>query len=276
MLDQYLTAQETSEYWGVDARTVQGLCRKGKIEGAVKRAGSWFIPKDAPVPLKKNNANSRDLQFVGTKRRVFSNAIELFAERGFESVSMKDIADAVQITQSAIYNHFPSKQALLDAIYDYYIEHYKDNRKPAQTVKDILMDSTRDDICLALMFTFETEDSDRYRWMIWTTKIILMRIFQDERARYIFNDLMNHDNEEYLEEILQYGVSQGVFEKFDTTTYAKLLIGQRLFMGVRVFIDPDYAPRQLEEEAGLFKMCAGIIPFAAKPLPEKTTDAARK
>ena len=42
-----------------------------------------------------------------------THARRLFARHGYEGVSMRDIAGALGIRQSAIYNHFPSKQHLL-------------------------------------------------------------------------------------------------------------------------------------------------------------------
>ena len=52
----YNTAEETSKEWGVTVRYVQLLCKNGKIEGAVKKAGSWFIPGDAQNPEEKKKA----------------------------------------------------------------------------------------------------------------------------------------------------------------------------------------------------------------------------
>lgn len=48
-----------------------------------------------------------------TKDMLRQEARRLFARHGYEGVSMRDIAQAVGIRQSAIYNHFPSKQDLL-------------------------------------------------------------------------------------------------------------------------------------------------------------------
>jgi len=45
--------------------------------------------------------------------QIAARASELFAERGYQSVKMGDIAEAAGITPRAIYRHFESKQALL-------------------------------------------------------------------------------------------------------------------------------------------------------------------
>ncbi|MEM7719693.1 MAG: TetR/AcrR family transcriptional regulator [Pseudomonadota bacterium] len=50
---------------------------------------------------------------TNTKEELRAHARRLFAKHGYEGVSMRDIAGSVGIRQSAIYNHFPSKQHLL-------------------------------------------------------------------------------------------------------------------------------------------------------------------
>lgn len=48
-----------------------------------------------------------------TKNRILDTAITLFAERGFEACTMRDIAAAVGIKAPAIYNHYSSKENVL-------------------------------------------------------------------------------------------------------------------------------------------------------------------
>ena len=53
------------------------------------------------------------------RRRVILRAAErLFAERGYARTSMKRLADAVGVTDAALYNHFGSKREILEALYE--------------------------------------------------------------------------------------------------------------------------------------------------------------
>jgi len=52
--------------------------------------------------------------------RIFEVAESLFAERGFASTSMRDIAKGVPCSMSAIYDRFGSKEALLLAMHERY------------------------------------------------------------------------------------------------------------------------------------------------------------
>ena len=53
----YITTGQAAEKWGVSARWVQMLLKRGSIDGAVRFGRDWMIPKDAPKPEdgRKNN-----------------------------------------------------------------------------------------------------------------------------------------------------------------------------------------------------------------------------
>ena len=51
-----------------------------------------------------------------TRHDILDAALDLFAEQGFFATSMRQIARAVKVRESALYHHFESKQAILDAL----------------------------------------------------------------------------------------------------------------------------------------------------------------
>ena len=56
---------------------------------------------------------------IGLSRAtVIEVACELFAERGYRGTAMKDIAEALSVRASSLYNHVTSKQDILFAIMD--------------------------------------------------------------------------------------------------------------------------------------------------------------
>jgi len=52
-----------------------------------------------------------------TKQRIITGALRLFAERGVDGTSIRDIAAAAAITEPAIYRHFASKDDLVWQIF---------------------------------------------------------------------------------------------------------------------------------------------------------------
>lgn len=51
-----------------------------------------------------------------TRRDILDRSLDLFAEHGFYGTSMRQIARAVGVRESALYHHFPSKNAILQAL----------------------------------------------------------------------------------------------------------------------------------------------------------------
>ena len=48
-----------------------------------------------------------------TRQRLYAALSDLMAERGFDAISLADIAAAAGIGRTAVYNHFPDKESLL-------------------------------------------------------------------------------------------------------------------------------------------------------------------
>ena len=49
-----------------------------------------------------------------TKEKIFEVSIDLFSQYGYDGVSIRQIAKEVGIKESSIYNHYPSKESILD------------------------------------------------------------------------------------------------------------------------------------------------------------------
>ncbi len=62
-----------------------------------------------------------------TKQKILEKALELFSVQGYDAVSVGEIAKAVGIKAPSLYNHFPSKQAIFDAIVESTEVHYTRN-----------------------------------------------------------------------------------------------------------------------------------------------------
>lgn len=59
-----------------------------------------------------------------TKTAILEAALELFAEQGYSGVGVRDIAEAVGIKPASLYKHYPSKQAIFDAVVTWMNDRY--------------------------------------------------------------------------------------------------------------------------------------------------------
>jgi AcrR family transcriptional regulator len=52
-----------------------------------------------------------------TRERIITAATELFATRGYDAVSVRDITRALGLNEASLYNHFEGKAGLLEAVF---------------------------------------------------------------------------------------------------------------------------------------------------------------
>ena len=87
-----------------------------------------------------------------TKKKILDKSLELFSTQGYDAVSVGEIAKVVGIKAPSLYNHFPSKQAIFDAIVESTAAQYE-----ADTGKiDIHVQDVKQDISV---FTEITEEA---------------------------------------------------------------------------------------------------------------------
>jgi len=63
-------------------------------------------------------APQRRLPRKKRQESILAAAVTLFGERSFEGVGMRDLAAACEVSATAIYRHFPNKDAVLIELYD--------------------------------------------------------------------------------------------------------------------------------------------------------------
>lgn len=69
--------------------------------------------------LMKNQSTTQTKK--PTKEKIFDVSLDLFSQKGYDRVSVREIGRKVGIRESSIYNHYKNKEAILDAIIEYFI-----------------------------------------------------------------------------------------------------------------------------------------------------------
>ncbi len=70
------------------------------------------------------------------KQKILDTAEILFTERGFKSVSIRDIAQACGVTNAALYYHFKNKEALFAEVLDNHVARLSDHMQQAAAEED--------------------------------------------------------------------------------------------------------------------------------------------
>ena len=114
-----------------------------------------------------------------TKDRILTEALILFAEQGYKGASLRDLAARLNLSKSALYKHFESKEAIWNALLDmmeaYYAAHFGSLEQLPATPA-----SCEELFELSMgMIRFTVSDPQ----IILTRKLLLTEQFHDDRVR---------------------------------------------------------------------------------------------
>ncbi|MEW1641557.1 helix-turn-helix domain-containing protein [Streptomyces sp. NPDC091219] len=96
----------------------------------------------------------RERKKAATRQALADAALELFLEHGYDQVSIRDVAEAADVSTTTLFKHFPSKEALvfdLDADQEAALVTAVRERAPGTSVPRAL----RDHLLGALFFSAE-------------------------------------------------------------------------------------------------------------------------
>ena len=74
-----ITVKQAAEKWGVTTRRVQGLCKEGKIKGAVRWERTWMIPAHAVLP---SSAKKEELRMPMPRKSPFLDMTDIYNRSG--------------------------------------------------------------------------------------------------------------------------------------------------------------------------------------------------
>jgi AcrR family transcriptional regulator len=59
-----------------------------------------------------------------TKTNIIETALQVWGQGLYKTTALSQLAQALGVTKTALYRHFPGKKALMDGMYGYYCDHY--------------------------------------------------------------------------------------------------------------------------------------------------------
>ena len=71
------------------------------------------------------------------RERILAAAFELFSEHGFDGATMAEVADAAGVARATVFNHFGSKQGLVDAMTEGVLRFYQGMLDAALAAEDV-------------------------------------------------------------------------------------------------------------------------------------------
>lgn len=142
----------------------------------------------------------------GTKEKIFDAAIDLFSERGFNGVPVRDIAKAAGIKESSIYGHFINKGDILNHILDYHHEGMLNKRVDIYSLESEINYMVPRDVVKLIFFNYGKQNDPRIDK---TARIIFMEQYINAKAREFVQKYMLEEPVEYYQSLLELMRSKG-------------------------------------------------------------------
>jgi len=153
---------------------------------------------------------------MNTKEKIIYESLNLFSKKGFDAVSVRDIANAVGIKASSLYNHFKNKQDIIDTIIEKYsqyitkfLEYIKIN-KSSWIYNDQFFKSS-----LAI-FKFYLEDE----FIVKFRKLLTIEQFNNSKLSTLYNKIFIDDILTFQSKIFEILIDSNILVKKDSYTLA--------------------------------------------------------
>ena len=189
-----------------------------------------------------------------TALRVREAALRLFADKGYAAVSMREIASEVGLQAGALYNHFPTKQAILvDLLETHMVDLIaaweSESRRFADPV-DALVGFVR----FHIRYHLERQDA---------VFISYMELRNLERTGFERVEELRRVYEGFLRKIIQIGVARQVFHIDDVPVSAMAVIA--MLTGVNTWFRSGGRLKAVEIEEIYVKMVLGSLGHVMVP-----------
>ncbi len=125
-----------------------------------------------------------------TKDKILKHALKLFSSKGYKATTVRDIAGAVGIKQSALYNHFKNKDEILETLISNLTSSAivtlfddKESQELHKQGKSLLM---------SIATTFKLISFDGQNEALF--KLLMQEIYRNEHIREIYNEHFYQEN----------------------------------------------------------------------------------
>jgi AcrR family transcriptional regulator len=164
------------------------------------------------INMNRNKDNKNVTGEKTTKKRIFEAAINLFAQKGFDTASMREIAETVGIKKASLYSHYKSKEEIIDCVFQYFKEELVKMRPPEvknlEKIDKLTPEIFRQRANLTLNLFKNPKMEKIFR-------ILLNEQFRDERAKIIVLEYLIQEPYCFSKKVLEIMVNKGIIAKID-------------------------------------------------------------
>ncbi len=124
-----------------------------------------------------------------TRERIFDVALDLFAQKGYDAVSMREIAEAVGIKKASLYSHFTGKDELLEQIFEYPMARIADIGPPGADAEQMIVAMGVDGYMAMADATFKQWIASPKMEKIW--RLLLIELYHNVSMKRFYEKFTN-------------------------------------------------------------------------------------
>ena len=185
----------------------------------------------APSNVDNKRLGNPEQNGNAVRDRLLGAALRLFARKGFESASVREIVETAEVTRPTLYHYFGSKEGLFLELVEHLCATVEDSILGSLPPEGAAQDRLRSFV-LSILDSV-TEDTDNVRFFF----IIVL----DPRRNNLssFHERMRNFIAAILELLLEEGVEQGKFEIEDVRYVTKVILAfMDSFIHNQIFLHP--------------------------------------
>ena len=157
---------------------------------------------------------------MDTKQRILLEALRLFSKRGYDAVSVEQIASAVGIKAPSLYKHYKSKKDIFDAIFEDTAKRYEefiqtisipvtDSKQDVVVFENITAEDLVQKVKSLIEYSLHDEYISKFR------KMMTIEQFRSPELSKLYSDRYVNQMQNYHTDLFTKMIETGVLKKED-------------------------------------------------------------
>lgn len=168
--------------------------------------------------MTEQNTPNKRKRGLATTRAILDVAAELFARRGYDGVSVREIALGAGIRESSVYNHFSSKTEILDTLYDEFIRLVPETRPSSADLEQMLEYMRPEEVLKNILFHVGKSVNGT---LANTAMIINYEKFRSSRAAQMYYRYVVSEPAAYYARLFERMIARGMIAQIDARLFAE-------------------------------------------------------
>jgi len=155
-----------------------------------------------------------------TKEKILKTSLKLFSAKGYKATTVRDIAGAMGVKQSALYNHFKNKEEILETLISNLTSSAIVTLFDGKDAQELYKQGKA--LLASIATTFKLLGFDGQNEALY--RLLMQELFRNERIREIYNEHFYQENVKKLS-----GILFGMMQSEQIKSHDPLLLANEFF-----------------------------------------------